>query len=708
VLLSLCSAFAPAPVWSAGKADKSAAKVVQSKETKPAAGSDLRTRLEQKQKELVTLHKQMLDLEIAYIKSMLARGEDAKAVSETKNFLQQQLSHLDANLARDRIKLDLPDIWVKMPSQVTADAQPQLTAAFGRWRVSSGSYRFGEEDATDLEKFLKQTISSSETIYGANSPQKLQALFDLCALYTNQMRRSEARTLLRELALIYSKLSSEQQHYFALSFLELAYTTVSNRMVLDAAALYRPVLTAISNSNWPFDQELNQRLSNIGSYLESQQSVDAEEVYRSALRMAEKSPNKDPVVIAAQQRRLADSLVKLKRFTAAEELYRMALESEEKRLGANNNLAIQSRIGLIKLCLEAGKTAEAQDYLGPLLKSTDSVDDAHSREFQRKLVDLASFFTKQGDADKAYEVLRAALSLGRRTKAITINDFNYQIEPLGRALINQGKTDQAMLLCEDFIKVSDEMGKGNTREFASVLHQALRLYLEHDLFERAAPLLKRRLELARSVESDRDYSYRLREFAEIYKNKDKLAEARELYEQMVAITPGDRESRTQNIQDRLVLMTLYGREKRDADARACALKIVEVLSPLLEKGSPVLKAEVEQLVRSEAAANRYESVQNVISNVLYSEPVRGSGTDVVNCLMNLAWHYSGNKDSTKATSLMRACVDMARKNYGERDPRTAQVLTRLSDQLHMEGKTDEANAVRLEADNIRNALLQKR
>lgn len=64
-------------------------------------------------------------------------------------------------------------------------------------------------------------------------------------------------------------------------------------------------------------------------------------------------------------------------------------------------------------------------------------------------------------------------------------------------------------------------------------------------------------------------------------------------------------------------------------------------------------------------------------------------------------------DSERTTTLMRQSADLAKKTYGDSDARTAQILTRLADQLRRNGNQYEAESISNQSDEIRTKLLNE-
>lgn len=660
--------------------------------------------------ELKALREKLLQQEIAYIESLQAAGRRTLAQEEFLRALTAGGTAFDVSMINSRLKKAFPDFHFIGTADVGAPDRSAFASDVIQRFHNNNRFRHGYDvdfDASELENVLKDSVRQCEKLNGVNSPQAVQSQMDLCILYTGQFRRAESRAQIAKIAALYPKLTSEQQHFFALPLIDLAYNINSSKLSGESSLLAKPVLTAMNTNSWPFDGELHQKLTAYASKLEGHQRyVDAEDVYKAALRMCERSPERDELALAKQQKHLAGLLVRLKKFSTAEELYLMALEIEEKKLGADNVVTTESRLNLAKLFLESGKRTEAKNMLQPIFRAVDSVDDAHARELQRKLVDAATTFTAQDDLESAKDLLTKALSLGTRTNTLTINDYTYHLEPLARALNARGQTDQAVKLYEAFTKSFEDAGKGDSRDYVQLLQQAVRFYLEHDMFDRAMPLLRQRLALSKSVDPG-DYKYRLREFAETLHRKERHADAQLLYEELTAgDAPKNRDQLPQYLHDNLTLMLTYSHQKKYADAERVCLKSVETLSPFMGKVSPALNQEVSRLVKDDIANHDYASAQNTIQSLLYTDFVRGSGTDAVNALMQIAWRYN-SKDSERATSLMRQSADLAKRNYGEGDARTAQILTRLADQLRRNGNQDEADSITKQADAIRTKLLNK-
>lgn len=666
--------------------------------------------LEKTRAELRQLREKFLVQEIAYIKYLQVHGDATLAEEEFRRALAVSGTALDGSMITARLKSAFPDFYRSVPvAMVAPDGTSFVDDVIQRFR-SNNRFRHGYYDdfnASELEVALKSSVRQSERLYGENSPQVVQGLLDLCTIYIGQFRRTESRAQLSKVSLIYPKLTPEQQHFFAIPLVELASNLANSKYLGDSFLVSKPVLTAMNNNNWPFDTQLHQKLTSLASNLEGQQRYDdAEDVYKAALRMCEKSPGRDELSLAKQQKHLAGLLVRLKKFSTAEELYGMALEIEEKNLGADNVVTMESRLNLTKLCLESGKRAEAKNLLQPVLKASESVDDAHAREFQRKLVETATTFTSHDDLESAKELLEKALALGVRTNTLTVNDYTYQLEPLARAFNTRGQTEQAVKLYDTFTKSFQDAGKSESRDYVQLLQQAARFYLDHDMFDRVMPLLRQRVALAKSVDPG-DYSYRLREFAEHFQRKERYADAQMLYEELTSgEAPKNRDQLSQYMHDSLALMLSYSHQRKYAEAEKVCLRSVDILSPFMGKVSPSLETEVGRLVKTDIANHDYTSAQSTIQSLLYTDFVRGSGTDAVNALMQIAWRYN-SKDSERATSLMRQSAELARKSYGETDGRTAQILTRLADQLRLHGEKTEAESVTKEADAIRTKLLNK-
>ncbi len=690
---------------------KSKAELLLENKSYAEAEQEFRSEIQLKTKEFLSERDQLINRQIGLIKTLRARGEQTKAEEEFKKCFSSTATTFDTAISRDRLRLEFPDLAGKMPERENGLPTSPLSTSdiINRFRGSQHfRHSYNEDfDASDMELSLKQSLRSSESTYGKDSPQKLQTLLDLSTLYIGQFRRAETRGLLSQIGSCYAKLSSDQQHYFALSMLDIAYSLVGLRLVNESSVLYRPVLVAISASNWPMDSEINQKLSNLGAALESQQQfLDAEEVYKASLRMAEKSPGQlDALTLSTQRKHLADLLAKLKKYSTAGELYRMALDAEEKRLGPDNSVTAQTRIQLVKLYLDGGQAPEAKEMLTQILKSVESTDEAHAREYQRRLIELGDLLMRHGDLETARDIFDKSLGLALRTGTLTARDYSYHIDPLAKAFTAQGQTEQTVKLYDRFIKAFEETGKSNSRDYLNMLQQVARFYLEHDMFDSAMPRIKMRIELGKRTAPVESRSV-IREFAELLNRKERYADAQSVYEEIAGEEPPkERDLFSQYLQDQMSLMLVYSHQNKYVDAERTCLRCLDALNPYLLKASPSLKVEVERLLKNEIAKNDYQSAQGILSNLIYTDFVRGSGTDVVNALMQIAWRYRATE---KVISIMRQCAELAQKNYGAEDARTAQILTRFADQLRQQGMEDEASAVTKQADEIRSKLLNRK
>lgn len=691
---------------SAGKTgvEKSSADVLMGKKSYVEAEKELRAEIPLQEKVLRSASDKLFALKVGLIKALIARGEQKEAEAEFKKFFDSANTTFDTDMKRDKLKLEFPGLYRLLPS----------AGNFASWTAAARHVRFSPHirgnydnfDASELEATLKQSLKTIDDVYGKDSPQRLQILLDLCSLYSGQFRRAEVRALLGPITSLYGRLSSENKHFFALNLLDIVQTLMSQRQSNESSILYRAVLSAISVSNWPFDTELSQRLSNIANSLEhNHQLLEAEEVYKATMRMAEKTPGKDPVAMANQQKKLADFLAKLKKYSTAEELYRMALESEVKKFGTEGVVPSQTRVHLMKLCLDGGQQEEAKELLKGILTAADTIESPHAREYQRRLIEVSLLLTTHGELESARDVLEKSMLLGARTNTLVPREYTHCAESLARAFFAQGQSAEAVKLYDRMIKAFEDCDKGNSRDFTNLLQQVARFYLDNDMFNRALPLLKRRIELSKTADPS-DNRYWLREFAEQLSRKERYADAATLYEAVIPDEiPKERDLLSQYLHDQLALMMVQAHQKKYTEARAVCTRCIDILAPYLKKTSSILKSEVDQILKEDMDKNDYNAANGTLSNLIYTDFVRGSGTDAVNALMQIAWRFA-SKEPERATTIMRESVELAKKIYGPADARTAQMLTRLADQLRRQGLGDEAASVTHQADTIRSNLLK--
>jgi tetratricopeptide (TPR) repeat protein len=260
----------------------------------------------------------------------------------------------------------------------------------------------------------------------------------------------------------------------------------------DALKVYYAALTKVEN------QEVHIKfviLENIGSALSEQKKYEAaEEIYRRAVEGREKVLGKEHTQTLDSVIDLGNAFYNQGKYKAAEEIYQRAAEGREKILGKEHTLTLDSVIDLGDALYSQGKYEAAEEIYRRAAEGREKVLGKEHAGTLISINNLGNALYYQGKYEAAEEVYRQAIEgrekvLGKE-HAQTLNSVNR----LGNALYNQGKHEAAEKIYQRAIEGREKvLGKEHAQTLNSVNRLGNALY-NQGKYEAAEKMYQRAVE----------------------------------------------------------------------------------------------------------------------------------------------------------------------------------------------------------------------
>jgi len=284
--------------------------------------------------------------------------------------------------------------------------------------------------------------------------------------------------------------------------------------------------------------ELAQAQDRLASVAQDQgRYEEAEELFRQALEIDEKTIGRDHPDYSTRLNNLAVAVRAQGRYEEAEELYRQALKIDEETIGRDhpdystrlNNLAVAVRA--------QGRYEEAEKlYRQALIIDEKTIGNDHPG-YARHINNLALVVKLLGRHKEAEELYRQALEIDKETIGRDHPRYAIHLSNLALLVHAQGRDEEAERLFLQVQQILEETIGMDHPDYATLLNNLALVVHALGRYGEAEKLYRQALAIGEETigKNHRDYANRLNNLAGALQAQERYEEAKELYRQALEL-----------------------------------------------------------------------------------------------------------------------------------------------------------------------------
>ena len=354
-------------------------------------------------------------------------------------------------------------------------------------------------------------------------------------------------------------------------------------------------------------QALAEVLQKAANYLyERAQYKQAEQLYRRAIAILERSQGPDYPALALALSRLALLCGVQQDYRQAESLYQQALSIQERVLEPLHSETADSLHGLAAVYRGLGMYERAESLFQRVLHIREQTMGPNHYEVIRTLRGLATLYVEWGKYERAEPLFQRILVLTEQALGPEHPDLLYSLNGLAVLASMQGRFEQAEPFYQRAISLSEKALGPDHPNVAYVLVNQAECYTERGKYEQAESLYQRARAIwvgALGPENPR-IAYILVHQAELSIRQEKYEQVASLYQQAWRIRrQASGEEHTETLQVLYDLATFYQKQGRLQEALSLAERILSTCSPSQKDAHPQVtaaRALYTELVRTRA------------------------------------------------------------------------------------------------------------
>lgn len=230
-------------------------------------------------------------------------------------------------------------------------------------------------------------------------------------------------------------------------------------------------------------------------------------------------------------------LYKRARYTEAESLYKQALQTQEKTLGAEHPNIAQSLNRLALIYRAQGRYHKAEPLYKQALAIREKALGTEHPNLAVSLNNLGLLYEKQGKYTEAEALYQRALAILEKALGIEHPYVANGLNNLGLLYFTQGKYTEAEPLYQQALAIREKTLGSEHPDVATSLNNLAALYHAQGKYAEAEPLCKRSLEIRVKVLGPEhpDVAFSLNILAERYRARGEYPEAEPLYKRALTI-----------------------------------------------------------------------------------------------------------------------------------------------------------------------------
>jgi tetratricopeptide (TPR) repeat protein len=408
--------------------------------------------------------------------------------------------------------------------------------------------------------------------------------------------------------------------------------------------------------------------------------VDAEELFKRALAIYEKTRGASQPIVANTINNLAAVYDEQGKYADAEGLYKRALAIREKTLGKEHPDVAHTLHNLGVVYEEQGKYADAEGLFKRALAILEKTLGKEHPDIASTLNNLASVYRERGKYADAEGLYKRALAIREKVLgkehpdiASTLNNLAIVYEAQGKYVDAEGLFNRAVAI-EERALGKDHPGVARTLNNLAVVNKAQGKYAEAEaLLKRASAITEKAFGANHPDVADSIYT-----LAGVYTAQGKYSDAEALSKRALAIREKALGTDHPNVAANLDgLAVLYQKQARYADAEWAEKRALAIYEKTLGKEHPDVAQTLNNLAGLYGLLGKYADEEPLLNRALaIREKALGADhPDVAESLYNLAVAQERNGKYAEADRLYRRALAI----YQQADkPNVADVLWGLA------------------------------
>lgn len=534
----------------------------------------------------------------------------------------------------------------------------------------------GTDDATQIEVALKAIWTNVNQTYKKRGPAHIHAALNLVKLYMQQQRLGEAEMLVCQIDDIYPKLSATDQAYCVKRMLDESTQLLQHQHFRQAEHLYLAVLKGAKLTDPSL--QVNEKLSQIvDSLLANHRYTQAESLEKALLAADDKS---DDFSVTEHRLKLAKVLRMTRRFGAAEELYKLALESQEKH-GSTNSVLLPTLVQMTNLYIAMQQKEPLTQTVNKLNQVLNGfvISDSFG-ETWRELQDLSVALTSAGETQSGVKLLQTIINNTPKSRRYNYYDVQQAIQRTARAAAQVGDVDSAVQLYQFALKESgDDTANGTSEPYSN---QLITLLFENNQNERGTAAVAEYLEKFKAghspIHTARSIAQTLDRFQQ---HKSAAAIWQRIVDSQVATTIEQKTELASNMNSCARSLIAAG---DDTAAEAMLKRLIAMIaSKNADYGEKLLA-----IFNEYKAANKFLDCRHVGDDIVHSYYLRTD--DESELLGRIAAHYQTLGHPDQADAVFQQALKIAEKAYGNDSHQIRNLRNRYANILRSLNRGNEA------------------
>jgi CHAT domain-containing protein/Tfp pilus assembly protein PilF len=396
-------------------------------------------------------------------------------------------------------------------------------------------YRAGK--FVEAISLAQQVLAMREKALGPNHPDVAQSLYNLAALYGEQLRYSEAEPLYKRALAIYGKALGSDHRNVAMVLVNLASLYQEQGRYTEAESLDKRALAVYEKALGPDHPDVATALSNLAILYDAQgRYAEAEPLYKRALAIKEKALGPDHVGVAISLQGLAVLYWRQGRYAEAEPLFKRALGIKEKTLGPDHPRVATTLSSLALVYDAEDRYADEEPLLKRALAIEEKALGPNHPELATDLLNLAVLYNHQGRNAEGEPLYKRALAIKEKALGPNHPDVALLLSNLAVLYVDQGRYAEAESLDKRALAIDEKALGPDHPEVAHSLHNMAALYMDQGRYADAEPLFKRALAIKEKAlgPDHADVANDLNFLARLYGDQRRYADALSLVRRTIS------------------------------------------------------------------------------------------------------------------------------------------------------------------------------
>lgn len=496
--------------------------------------------------------------------------------------------------------------------------------------IEAGRKAFEQGRYAESERLFKEALQAAETA-GDKGVRLERSLLNLGTVYKDQARYDEAERMTRQaIAIIENSNDRFAKQDLALALNNLAALHTSQGRIVEAIELYKQSLELAEKKFGKGSVDTALPVNNLASLLiQNGEYMEAGEALGRITPAFAKYPKRQQSLDFAYLVFNGALLAKERaQFKTSEQLYKSAIQIGEKVYGPKHRYNAMGMQGLAELYMLEERYDEAEKLLQRSVALVEEATSPQSPETANALQALAKCYVEQGKYTAAEPLCKRALSISEK-------------------VFGPNHVSQAPILC---IMAQIREQTGDYAEAENLLKTALRM--RESTFGAKTPQVRTTL----------------RQLGECFYDQGKYAEAEDYFNQALAVT--DQATKTgahpEIPEINKDLARCYLKQNRLADAQTAFDKAFRDIEKMYGADSPKVIDAKRDIVDIALAAKDFAKAQSALSEIMRADEASQATAKLVVDYEALAKIYAGLNNSAQSQVMLSKANELKKTLPGSR------------------------------------------